>query len=70
MSKIITPDDDEFWETLGTALTPGWREQVSSDFDGHFVCRQGSWLLEPLEGKELEEFICGGEMEIEEDADI
>ena len=66
---IVTPDDQEFWDTLATARPPGWRGEVTSDFTGHFACRVGSWLLEPLEGRELEEFIEGGEMEEPDDAD-
>ena len=66
---ILTPDDQEFWEILSTARPPGWRGQVTSDFTGHMACRVGSWLPEPLEGRELEEFMLGGEMEEPDDAD-
>lgn len=69
MCKIVTADDPEFWETLATAMPPGWKNQVTSDFEGHFACRVGSWLVEPLEGRELYQFYASGEMEEPDDAD-
>lgn len=69
MCRIVTADDPEFWETLATAMPPGWKNQVTSDFQGHFACRVGSWLVEPLEGRELYRFYAEGEMEEPDDAD-
>lgn len=61
MSLIITPDHPDFYPTLHYAPPPGWREQVDSDFKGAFAVRSDSLLLQPMNPKEIEEYLNDGE---------
>jgi len=57
---IFLPGDPEFEETLGW-LPPGWGYDLPWDFNGAFVTRHGSPLLEPMGEAELQDYLWGGE---------
>ena len=62
MSRLIwLPEDVGFWETLHGTLPPNWQNEVSSDFNGNFVVREGSYCLTPVSSDELLEYMEGGE---------
>lgn len=56
-SRIITPDDPIFWETLHTAPPPG---QTLSPF---FVVDSETFELKNVSENELTEYTLGGELD-------
>ncbi len=54
-SRLILPGDPAFSWTLGTALPP------TQNQDAVFIQRPGSLLLEPVTGRDLDEYLLSGE---------
>ena len=62
MSNLILPGHPLFDVTLATSLPPGWESTAAiSGNQCAFVLRVDSGLMEPVSGKELDEYLLGGE---------
>jgi hypothetical protein len=72
MTALIYPDHPDFYPILHSALPPGWRERVDSDFWGTFAVREDSLLLEPMSDYQVAEYLSDGEYDrlewLEDDA--
>ena len=60
---IMTPSNPQFDWILNTSPPPGWKNSVNSDFQGFFIVRADTGLMEPAWGAELDEYIEGGELD-------
>lgn len=57
---LILPGSPEFEETLGIALTPGWKDYAARHNEIYFVVDE-SGLMRPVNHRELTEYLEGGE---------
>jgi hypothetical protein len=60
---IMTPDCPMFDWILNTSPPPSWKNTVNSDFEGFFIVRADTGIMEAAWGSELEEYIEGGELD-------
>ena len=61
---IMTPADPMFDWILNTSPPPGWKKQVDSDFQGFFVVRADTGIMEPaLTPQAYNDYCFGGELD-------
>jgi hypothetical protein len=60
---IMTPESPMFDWILNTSPPPGWKNSVTSDFQGFFIVRADTGLMEPAWGTALDDYIEGGELD-------
>lgn len=60
---IMTPDHEMFDWILNTSPPPGWKNSITSDFEGFFIVRADTGIMEPAWGATLDDYCQGGELD-------
>lgn len=61
---IMTPENPMFDWILNTSPPPGWRNQITSDFQGFFAVDAETGIMRPLmNAHEYVEYCEGGELD-------